>query len=108
MRGQFVRFISLSIDRSSQAHPVCLGELEERNTTRRNAMKKDFFGWGWYAKLSAVCFVTGAGMELFMIKTGFCKFLCSCYLLGCEHPWRTCGLSITLSSPVSLFQMKRL
>lgn len=34
---------------------------------------QSLFGWQWYAKLSAVSFVTGAAMELFMIKTGFCK-----------------------------------
>eukprot|EP00897_Mesotaenium_endlicherianum_P009708 jgi/Mesen1/8766/ME000524S08062 len=29
------------------------------------------FGWQWYAKLSAICFCTGASMEFFMIQTGF-------------------------------------
>ncbi|PRW39391.1 hypothetical protein C2E21_7054 [Chlorella sorokiniana] len=27
--------------------------------------------WTYYAKIAAVCFTLGAGMELFMIKTGF-------------------------------------
>jgi hypothetical protein len=27
----------------------------------------------WYLKLAGVCFCVGAGMELFMIKTGFYK-----------------------------------
>ncbi|KAI7843634.1 hypothetical protein COHA_002874 [Chlorella ohadii] len=27
--------------------------------------------WSYYAKVATVCFALGAGMELFMIKTGF-------------------------------------
>jgi hypothetical protein len=38
---------------------------------------------GWYLKIAAVGASIGAAMELFMIHTGFCRFLPPC---SAQHP----------------------